>query len=66
MTKKYKVGDQIRLRSGEKWTLGPDVDLEKEIVLLEDGIRLTDKKVAEIVEGVHRREAQKVLKSKRR
>ena len=55
MTKKYKVGDQIRLRSGEKWTLGPDVDLEKEIVLLEDGIRLTDKKVAEIVEGVHRR-----------
>ncbi len=35
--------------------IGPDVDLETEDIRLPDGSRLTEAKVAEIVERVHRR-----------
>ncbi len=39
---------------GEKYVLGPDVDLDKEVILDGNGNRITNEMCEEIVEEVHR------------
>ena len=65
MRKRYKVGDKIVLKSGEVLTLGPDIDLDKELVVLKDGTRLTNKRVDEIIEEIHNRDFKKNLNGER-
>ena len=60
MRKRYKVGDKIVLKSGEVLTLGPDIDLDKELVVLKDGTRLTNKRVDEIIEEIHNRDFKQI------
>ena len=65
MRKRYKVGDEIVLKSGEVLTLGPDIDLDKELVVLKDGTRLTNKRVDEIIEEIHNRDFKNNLNGER-
>ena len=65
MRKRYKVGDKIVLKSGEVLTLGPDIDLDKELVVLKDGTRLTNKRVDEIIEEIHNRDFKQNLNGER-
>jgi hypothetical protein len=65
MRKRYKVGDKIVLKSGEVLTLGPDIDLDKELVVLKDGTRLTNKRVDEIIEEIHNRDFKNNLNGER-
>jgi len=65
MRKRYKVGDKIVLKSGEVLTLGPDIDLDKERVVLKDGTRLTNKRVDEIIEEIHNRDFKNNLNGER-
>jgi hypothetical protein len=50
MSKSWKVGETFTTDYGWELTLGPDIDLEKEIVILSDGQRLTNQVVAEMAE----------------
>ena len=65
MRKRYKVGDKIVLKSGEVLTLGPDIDLDKELVVLKDGTRLTNKRVDEIIQEIHNRDFKNNLNGER-
>ena len=65
MRKRYKVGDKIVLKRGEVLTLGPDIDLDKELVVLKDGTRLTNKRVDEIIEEIHNRDFKNNLNGER-
>ena len=65
MRKRFKVGDKIVLKSGEVLTLGPDIDLDKELVVLKDGTRLTNKRVDEIIEEIHNRDFKNNLNGER-
>ena len=50
MSKSWDVGETLTTSYGWELTLGPDIDLEKEIVILADGQRLTNQLAAEIAE----------------
>jgi hypothetical protein len=56
MAKRAKLGDIWHVRVGPEeyrdYVLGPDVDLDKEVVLDGDGRRITEARVQEIVEEV--------------
>jgi hypothetical protein len=58
MTKKVKIGDTVRVMVGpdeyREYVVGPDVDLEKEIILDNKGERVTEARVLEMVEAARR------------
>ena len=55
MTRKVKAGETFKVRLGpseqREYVLGPDVDLEGEIILDNEGKRLTPVRVQEMVEA---------------
>ncbi|HEX5142148.1 MAG TPA: CopG family transcriptional regulator [Dehalococcoidia bacterium] len=51
MTRRLRVGDKVRVNLGGKvkeFILGPDIDLDKEIFLDNDGQRITEARAQEI------------------
>ena len=48
MSKRWKVGESFTTDYGIELTLGPDIDLESEVVTLSNGKRLTDKLIQEL------------------
>ena len=48
MSKRWKVGESITTDYGIELTLGPDIDLESEVVILSNGKRLTDELIQEL------------------
>ena len=48
MSKRWKVGESFTTDYGIELTLGPDIDLESEVVTLSNGKRLTDELIQEL------------------
>ena len=48
MSKRWKVGESSTTDYGIELTLGPDIDLESEVVILSNGKRLTDQLIQEL------------------
>jgi hypothetical protein len=51
MTRRLRVGDKVRVNLGnevKEFILGPDIDLDKEIFLDNDGQRITEARAQEI------------------
>ena len=48
MSKRWKVGESFTTDYGIELTLGPDIDLESEVVTLSNGKRLTDERIQEL------------------
>jgi hypothetical protein len=48
LSKRWKVGESFTTDYGIELTLGPDIDLESEVVTLSNGKRLTDELIQEI------------------
>ena len=48
MSKRWKVGESFTTDYGIELTLGPDIDLESEVVILSNGKRLTDEFIQEL------------------
>ena len=48
MSKRWKVGESFTTDYGIELTLGPDIDLESEVVILSNGKRLTDELIKEL------------------
>ena len=48
MSKRWKVGESFTTDYGIELTLGPDIDLESEVVTLSNGKRLTDQLIQEL------------------
>ncbi len=48
MSKRWKVGESFTADYGIELTLGPDIDLESEVVTLSNGKRLTDELIQEL------------------
>ena len=48
MSKRWKVGESFTTDYGIELTLGPDIDLESEEVILSNGKRLTDQLIQEL------------------
>ena len=48
MSKRWKVGESFTTDHGIELTLGPDIDLESEVVTLSNGKRLTDQLIQEL------------------
>ena len=48
MSKRWKVGESFTTDYGIELTLGPDIDLESEVVILSNGKRLTDQLIQEL------------------
>ena len=48
MSKRWKVGESFTTDCGIELTLGPDIDLESEVVTLSNGKRLTDELIQEL------------------
>ena len=48
MSKRWKVGESFTTDYGIELTLGPDIDLESEVVTLSSGKRLTDELIQEL------------------
>ena len=48
MSKRWKVGESFTTDYGIELTLGPDIDLESEVVILSNGKRLTDELILEL------------------
>ena len=48
MSKRWKVGESFTNDYGIELTLGPDLDLESEVVTLSNGRRLTDELIQEL------------------
>ena len=48
MSKRWKVGESFTTDYGIELTLGPDIDLESEVVILSNGKRLTGELIQEL------------------
>jgi len=48
LSKRWKVGESFTTDYGIELTLGPDIDLESEVVILSNGKRLTN----ELIQGL--------------
>ena len=48
MSKRWKVGESFTTDYGIELTLGPDIDLESEVIILSNGKRLTDELIQEL------------------
>ena len=48
MSKRWKVGESFTTDYGIELTLGPDIDLESEVVTLSNGKRLTDELIQKL------------------
>ena len=48
MSKRWKVGESFTTDYGIELTLGPDIDLESEVVTLSNGKQLTDELIQEL------------------
>ena len=48
MSKRWKVGESFTTDYGIELTLGPEIDLESEVVTLSNGKRLTDELIQEL------------------
>ena len=48
MSKRWKVGESFTTDYGIELTLGPDIDLESEVVTLSNGKRLTGELIQEL------------------
>jgi hypothetical protein len=48
LSKRWKVGESFTTDYGIELTLGPDIDLESEVVTLSNGKRLTDELIQEL------------------
>ena len=48
MSKRWKVGESFTTDYGIEIALGPDIDLESEVVTLSNGKRLTDELIKEL------------------
>ena len=48
MSKRWKVGESFTTDYGIELTLGPDIDLESEEVILSNGKRLTNELIQEL------------------
>jgi hypothetical protein len=48
LSKRWKVGESFTTDYGIELTLGPDIDLESEVVTLSNGKRLTDEGIQEL------------------
>jgi len=49
LSKRWKVGESFTTDYGIELTLGPDIDLESEVITLSNGKRLTDELIQELV-----------------
>lgn len=48
LSNRWKVGESFTTDYGIELTLGPDIDLESEVVTLSNGKRLTDELIQEL------------------